>query len=174
MLTHAEKGYLALTLAFLATGSGIKAWRRATVRIGALPDPVTLAMDSTRMAADALRIHTDSSGESVTVPVNDSSSAALNAPITPIAPVGDGAVHPTPPAARKAAVPGKDPTPAKVDLNRATAEAFMRLPGVGEKTARLIVQYRSEHGPFRDARDLLQIKGIGEKKLEKLTPFLIL
>ena len=163
MLTQAEKGYLALTVAFLAAGSGIKAWRRATVRIGPLPDPVTLALDSARAAADTARLHPDSSGAPVPITVNDSSSADPAA-----------APHAVPQGTHKAAVPGKDPAPAKVDLNRANAEGLMRLPGVGEKTARLIVQYRSEHGPFRDARDLLQIKGIGEKKLEKLTPFLIL
>lgn len=50
----------------------------------------------------------------------------------------------------------------------------MAIRGIGEKTAQVIVQYRVEHGPFRELRELLQVKGIGEKKLEKIVPFLIL
>jgi competence protein ComEA len=50
----------------------------------------------------------------------------------------------------------------------------MRIKGVGEKTAAAILAYRRAHGPFRDVRELLQIKGIGEKKLEKLRPHIIL
>jgi competence protein ComEA len=50
----------------------------------------------------------------------------------------------------------------------------MRIKGVGEKTAAAILAYRRAHGPFRDVRELLRIKGIGEKKLEKLRPYIIL
>jgi competence protein ComEA len=62
----------------------------------------------------------------------------------------------------------------KVDLNRAPATELTKVKGIGEKTALAIVEYRAAHGPFRDLRDLLQVKGIGEKKLEKLGPYLIL
>lgn len=70
--------------------------------------------------------------------------------------------------------PGKSAFSGKVDLNRADERELSAVRGLGEKTARAIVQYRKAHGPYRRLRDLLQVKGIGEKKLEKLGPYLIL
>jgi len=53
-----------------------------------------------------------------------------------------------------------------VDVNRANAEELTRLKGVGLKIAGNIVRYREEHGPFRSVEDLMNVKGIGGKKLE--------
>ena len=53
-----------------------------------------------------------------------------------------------------------------VDVNRANAEELTRLKGVGLKIAGNIVRYREEHGPFKSVEDLVNVKGIGGKKLE--------
>ncbi len=53
-----------------------------------------------------------------------------------------------------------------IDLNTATAEALETLPGVGPKTAELIIEGR----PYNTVEDLVRVKGIGEKTLEKLRP----
>jgi len=63
------------------------------------------------------------------------------------------------------------PDPAPVNINSAGKAELMRLPGVGETIAERILNYRRDHGPFASARDLLRVKGIGEKKLERLAPF---
>lgn len=55
-----------------------------------------------------------------------------------------------------------------IAVNSATVEQLQTLPGIGEVTARRIVEYRKAHGPFRQAEDLLQVKGIGAQTLEKL------
>ena len=57
-----------------------------------------------------------------------------------------------------------------VDLNRATVEQLDALPGVGPAIAQRIVEFREKHGPFRRVEDLLKVKGIGEKSLDKLRP----
>jgi len=49
---------------------------------------------------------------------------------------------------------------------------LIELPGVGTKTAALIVDFRGKHGPFERVGQLLQIKGIGLRTLEKLRPLL--
>ncbi len=50
----------------------------------------------------------------------------------------------------------------KVDLNTATAEELMTLPGIGEKRAADIIAYREANGPFRIPEDLTRVSGIGE------------
>lgn len=59
-----------------------------------------------------------------------------------------------------------------VDINRASAEDFAKLPGIGPTLARQIVDYRTKHGPFHRAEDLLIIKGIGSKKWKALRPLI--
>jgi competence protein ComEA len=51
------------------------------------------------------------------------------------------------------------------NVNTATAQELDTLPGVGPATAEKIIAYRREHGPFQRPEDLLQVSGIGEKKL---------
>ena len=55
-----------------------------------------------------------------------------------------------------------------VDINTASAEALAEaIHGVGIKRARAIVSYREEHGAFSSVDELTQVRGIGEKTVEK-------
>ncbi len=69
---------------------------------------------------------------------------------------------------------GPKPLPAvgSVSLNSADAKGLQALPGVGPATAQRIVEYRKEHGRFGSIDELLAVKGIGPKKLEKMRPYL--
>jgi competence protein ComEA len=53
-------------------------------------------------------------------------------------------------------------------VNTATAVELDALPGVGSVTAAAIVAYRREHGPFQSPEDLLNVRGIAEKKLARM------
>jgi competence protein ComEA len=64
---------------------------------------------------------------------------------------------------------GGDPT-APVDLNTATDAQLDALPGIGPATAAAILAHRDANGPFRSVDDLLDVRGIGEAKLEQLRP----
>ena len=61
----------------------------------------------------------------------------------------------------------------RVDINSADWPEIVVLPGVGEKLARAIVEYRMECGPFESLSAIKDVPGIGEKKLEQLKPFLL-
>ncbi|WP_151980858.1 ComEA family DNA-binding protein [Acinetobacter guerrae] len=55
----------------------------------------------------------------------------------------------------------------KVNINSATAQELQRLNGIGAKKAQAIVDYRDQNGRFKTVNDLLSIKGIGPKFIEK-------
>lgn len=57
---------------------------------------------------------------------------------------------------------------ATINVNTASAMELTSLPGIGEVTADRIVTYRTEHGPFTAVDQLVAVKGIGNKTLEKL------
>ncbi|MGR5237913.1 ComEA family DNA-binding protein [Vibrio alfacsensis] len=55
-----------------------------------------------------------------------------------------------------------------VNINTASAdEIAAMLKGIGEKKAQDIVEYRTEHGPFKTASDLTNVKGVGEATVKK-------
>ncbi len=59
-----------------------------------------------------------------------------------------------------------------IPLNTATAEELDTLPGIGPKTAQAIVEFREQNGKFSKPDDLLQVPGIGPRKLAALLPHL--
>lgn len=78
-------------------------------------------------------------------------------------PPPDSASAKRPHASRKKEVPRGG-----VHINTARKEDFMLLPGIGEITAERIVQYRRDHGPFSTLEELMNVKGIGKKKFERI------
>jgi competence protein ComEA len=57
-----------------------------------------------------------------------------------------------------------------VNLNTATVAQLEKLPGIGARTAQLIVEHRQKNGGFKKVEELMNIKGIGEKAFLKLKP----
>ena len=63
-------------------------------------------------------------------------------------------------------------TPELLNINTASAEELQTLPNIGVQMAQRIVDYRTQHGKFASVDALQNVKGIGAKTLEKLTPFI--
>jgi competence protein ComEA len=57
-----------------------------------------------------------------------------------------------------------------ININTASATELEALPGIGAKTAALIVEYRQKNGPFKKVEELMNVRGIGEKNFLKLKP----
>ncbi len=72
---------------------------------------------------------------------------------------------PSPSRAGAALAPG-----APVNIITASAAELDALPGIGAKTAALIVEYRQKNGPFKKIEELMNVRGIGEKNFLKLKP----
>ena len=62
----------------------------------------------------------------------------------------------------------------KIDINQADQALLTKLPGIGSSTAEKITAYRDVNGPFESIDDLLNVKGIGPEKLEKIKPLVTL
>lgn len=60
----------------------------------------------------------------------------------------------------------------KININSATKSELMTLPGIGEATAERIILYREEKGVFKHINEMKNVKGIGEKKFDKLKPYI--
>lgn len=71
------------------------------------------------------------------------------------------------PAPQQAVCATASPT-GRLDINTATQAELETLPGVGPETARRIVEEREQNGPFYYPENLLSVKGIGPKTLERL------
>lgn len=61
----------------------------------------------------------------------------------------------------------------RIDINSASWVEWTQIEGIGEVTAQKIIDDRQANGPFRSVQDLLRVKGIGPKTLEKMRPFLL-
>ncbi|HSR36258.1 MAG TPA: helix-hairpin-helix domain-containing protein [Desulfurivibrionaceae bacterium] len=57
-----------------------------------------------------------------------------------------------------------------IPINRADREALIALDGIGPVLADRILEWRTAHGKFRTADDILAVRGIGPKKLAKILP----
>ena len=57
---------------------------------------------------------------------------------------------------------------APIDINRATLDDLITLPGIGPALAQRIIDYRSEHGPFRSVEELERVSGIGPQTVSGL------
>lgn len=116
----------------------------AVAKAGPLPDADLDALNLAKVLKD---------GEKIPVPSKLTEATAPGAP----APAG--------------AAKGTGSTGGKVNINTADVNELDRLPGIGPALAERIVRYREENGPFTSVDDLLNVSGIGEKKLEALRDY---
>jgi competence ComEA-like helix-hairpin-helix protein len=83
------------------------------------------------------------------------------------APVSASPAAQTPPNAL-----GNKTTPTRpIDLNRSSPEELARLPGIGVGLAARIAEHRARYGAFRRAEHLLMVRGISERRFERLRPY---
>jgi len=67
---------------------------------------------------------------------------------------------------------GANAKPAAVNVNTATLQELEKLPGIGEARAQAILDARKQRGGFKSVDELVDVRGIGPRNLEKLRPYL--
>ncbi len=72
--------------------------------------------------------------------------------------------------AERSAFPEENTMVDRIDLNEADETQLMTLPGIGPELAAAIIEYRTEHGPFRAVSELMNVRGIGEVAYRTLLP----
>lgn len=66
----------------------------------------------------------------------------------------------------------KKPPAQPINLNTASSAQLQQVPGIGPSTAEKILQMRKSYGTFKRVNDLLAIRGLGPKRLEKMRKYL--
>jgi comEA protein len=67
----------------------------------------------------------------------------------------------------------KKPPAHPIDINSASSSQLQEVPGIGPATADKILQMRKSYGAFKSVDDLLSVRGIGPKRLEKMRKYLV-
>jgi competence protein ComEA len=153
---------------------------------GAVAKPGLIELDAGARVADALkqvggsRSEADLERVNLAAPLIDGSQLFVPRRGKGVAPGGAESIEAYR-GGRLAAgyAPGDAPTPAEgptrspaeppiVSLNSATADQLQSLPGIGPATAQKILDHRRERGPFGTVESLLEVRGIGPKKLEEI------
>jgi comEA protein len=130
---------------------------------------VVLFLGATFLAGLGIRWYNAATAHDVTASFDysstDSEFTARSHALASLAP--SSAATPIPSAAHhKPALTDKS-----INLNTASAEQLVQLPGIGLSYAARIIAYRTEHGPFRKVDELEKVKGIGKARLEEIRPF---
>lgn len=140
---------------------------------GAVVEPGVVALASGHRVDDAVaaaggaRPDADLDRLNLAAPVTDGARIYVPRMGEPAPPV----VSPSSPTGVAAGETGAEQTP--ISLSSASATELEELPGVGPATASAIVEHRQRSGPFQTVDELLEVRGIGESKLEDLRPHVV-
>lgn len=147
---------LAIKLVMLAITTGIIYWALSTDS----PEQVRVA-ESTLGSEDAGKLQEEP-------PAAKNPGEGTGRKVTALTPTSGAPSSPR--AQSSVTARGRRPVTFPIDINTAGREELVELPGIGEKLAGRIMEYRKAHAGFQSIEDLRKVKGIGKKRMERLRP----
>lgn len=157
VLTAIVSAAIGAGLMLLATGgrppAGIEGWT-----------PINAEVKTALAAKSAAAVNKDSGRDSQGTATTANAAAQNTAPNT--------GVEANSGVANSKEEAGKSADTSKISINRAGLAELQEIPGIGEKKAQAILDYRNAHGPFTSIEELTEVKGIGDKMLEKMKPYI--
>jgi len=139
---------------------GARAIDAVKVAGGPLPDADLDRVNLAQPLVDAMKLCVPRKGQSATADLSQSDEAPAS--YRPARHNGRGGHG----KSSNKLLPGQT-----LDINTATADELMRLPGVGPGLAQRIVEFRQQNGPFQTVDDLQNVPGLGASKFDRLAPF---
>lgn len=135
-------------------------WALPTIKLAALTAGLLLLASLGQRASSHVAIPAASAATDIAPIVSIATSSPLGGSSATIAPTPSIAPAPV----------GRATPDSPVVLNTATLEDLERLPGIGPKRARAILDQRARQGRFRQIEDLMKVKGIGRATIRRLRP----
>ncbi|MBR1584875.1 MAG: helix-hairpin-helix domain-containing protein [Clostridia bacterium] len=77
-------------------------------------------------------------------------------------------IEPVPTAVTARSAPEGTDAPEKLNLNTASYDDLLALPGIGPTYAQAILDYRAAHGPFHFIEEVMDVRGIGPKRFDAI------
>lgn len=135
---------------------------------GALSDADVQAINLAAKIEDGSRIYIPSIHETKQNHAQEWNSISTSSTTATASSASSSSNSPKASNVEKLTTPGKG----VVHINAANIDELQRLPGVGPSTAQKIIDHRTQIGKFTSPDQLLDVKGIGPKKFEKMRPFI--
>ncbi len=178
-LTGTEGRAAVLLVLALAGGLATQRWQAVETPVApdfyAAADAAFLAADRHEAPAEPARLVSDAAAPADTLV----DSTATGSPDEALAETPDPAAFAADAPPETAAVPsstrrssGRKPPPVRTNINTATTEQLQRLPRIGPALAGRILEYRRVHGRFGSAAELTEVRGIGDRTMELLGPWI--
>ena len=64
------------------------------------------------------------------------------------------------------------PPPVKIGINQISIDSLARHPYISWKQAKVVINYRTHHGPYKTASDLAKVRILSKEKCDMITPYL--
>ncbi|OOC60462.1 ComEA family DNA-binding protein [Paenibacillus ihbetae] len=140
-----------------------------TLEAKAATEGAPVAAQSSKSEAPAGKAVPPQANADLALPPAEASSGEAQAGLNPVTAVTP--VEAAPPTESPSSQPATGVSSGLINVNTADAAGLMELPGIGQAKAKAIIDYRNQHGAFRSVADLMNVKGIGPKMLEKMKPY---